>query len=195
MVTRPRQFYVYTLSRPPTDNRPNEVFYIGKGTKSRVFDHEEETVKGIKSKKCDVIRDIWAQGGQVQKTILYATFIERDALIYEWFLIHVLFSSGNLTNVKLIPKQIQAHKRIIKTRSSSKLGLPLLKQHRMKLGLSQEGLARRTRDVSSRIVRSAEDGKRVTFDTAVQILEGLNVALTEAGKSTVTLDDLGLISC
>jgi len=67
-----------------------------------------------------------------------------------------------------------------------------LKPIREGLGLSQEGLARRTRGITSRTVRNAEDGKRVTFDTAVQILEGLNIALTEAGRSTVVLDDLGL---
>ena len=67
-----------------------------------------------------------------------------------------------------------------------------LKSIRESLGLSQEGLARRTRSLSSRTIRNAEDGKRVTYDTAMQILEAINAILSEAGRQTVTLDDLGL---
>ena len=67
-----------------------------------------------------------------------------------------------------------------------------LKRIRLELGVSQEGLARRTRSVSTGTVKNAENGKRVTYDTATQILEAINNLLTEAGKPTVTLDDLGL---
>lgn len=67
-----------------------------------------------------------------------------------------------------------------------------LKQIRESLGLSQEGLARRTRGLSSRTIRNAETGQRVTFDTARQILEAINDIHTEVGRPTVTLDDLGL---
>lgn len=67
-----------------------------------------------------------------------------------------------------------------------------LREIRESIGLSQEGLARRTRGLSSRTIRNAETGQRVTFDTAIQILEAINSALSDAGKSTVTLDDLGL---
>lgn len=41
-------------------------------------------------------------------------------------------------------------------------------------------------------VRNAESGKRVTYDAATQILEAINSMLEEAGRSRVTLDDLGL---
>ncbi len=67
-----------------------------------------------------------------------------------------------------------------------------LRTIRESIGLSQEGVARRTRGLSSRTVRNAETGQRVTFDTAIQILEAINSALAEAGKTKVTLDDLGL---
>ena len=60
-----------------------------------------------------------------------------------------------------------------------------LKRIRLDLGVSQEGLARRTRSVSTGTVKNAENGKRVTYDTATQILEAINTLLT--------LDDLGLI--
>ena len=68
-----------------------------------------------------------------------------------------------------------------------------LKRIRLELGVSQEGLARRTRSVSTGTVKNAENGKRVTYDTATQILEAINILLTEEGKTAVTLDDLGLI--
>jgi DNA-binding transcriptional regulator YiaG len=67
-----------------------------------------------------------------------------------------------------------------------------LKQIRLGLGASQEGVARRTRSVSTGTVKNAENGRRVTFDTATQILEAINSMLEEAGKSKITLDDLGL---
>jgi transcriptional regulator with XRE-family HTH domain len=67
-----------------------------------------------------------------------------------------------------------------------------LKEIRLSLGASQEGVARRTRSVSMGTVRNAESGKRVTYDTATQILEAINSMLEEAGRPKVTLDDLGL---
>ena len=67
-----------------------------------------------------------------------------------------------------------------------------LKQIRLELGASQEGVARRTRSVSTGTVKNAENGRRVTFDTATQILEALNGMLEEAGRQKITLDDLGL---
>ncbi len=67
-----------------------------------------------------------------------------------------------------------------------------LKQIREGIGLSLEGLARRS-GISARTVRNAEDGKRVSFDTAVQILQGLNSALSDVGKQPVSIDDLNLV--
>jgi DNA-binding transcriptional regulator YiaG len=67
-----------------------------------------------------------------------------------------------------------------------------LKQIRQRLNVSQEGVARRTRSVSTGTVKNAENGKRVTYDTATQILEAINTLLAEAGEVPITLDDLGL---
>jgi DNA-binding transcriptional regulator YiaG len=67
-----------------------------------------------------------------------------------------------------------------------------LKRIREELGVSQEGLARRTRSVSTGTVRNAENGRRVTYDTATQILEAINELLSEAGKPAVTLEQLDL---
>lgn len=67
-----------------------------------------------------------------------------------------------------------------------------LKRIRLELGASQEGVARRTRSVSTGTVKNAENGKRVTYETATQILEAINIMLEEARRPQVTLDDLGL---
>ncbi|MFL5590475.1 MAG: helix-turn-helix domain-containing protein [Ktedonobacteraceae bacterium] len=65
-----------------------------------------------------------------------------------------------------------------------------LRAIRESLGVSQEGLARRTRSLTTRTVANAERGKRVTYESATQILEAINALLAEAGKPPVTLDHL-----
>ncbi len=67
-----------------------------------------------------------------------------------------------------------------------------LKEIRLSLKVSQEGLARRTKSVSTGTVKNAENGKRVTYDTATQILEAINALLVEADRSQIRLEDLGL---
>lgn len=67
-----------------------------------------------------------------------------------------------------------------------------LKRIRLELGISQEGLARRTKSVSTGTVKRAENGQNVTYTTATQIHEAVNTLLAEAGKTPVSLEDLGL---
>jgi predicted transcriptional regulator len=67
-----------------------------------------------------------------------------------------------------------------------------LKRIRLELGISQEGLARRTKSVSTGTVKRAENGQNVTYTTATQIHEAVNTLLAEAGKASVSLEDLGL---
>jgi predicted transcriptional regulator len=67
-----------------------------------------------------------------------------------------------------------------------------LRQIRESLGATQEMMARRTRSIGLRTYLRAESGSRVTYDTAQQILEATNDLLQEAGRSSVTLEDLGL---
>jgi predicted transcriptional regulator len=67
-----------------------------------------------------------------------------------------------------------------------------LRKIRESLGTTQEGVARRTRGIGLRTYIRAESGKRVTYETAYQILDAINEILSEASKPTVTLDDLGL---
>jgi hypothetical protein len=89
----PQVFYVYVLVRP------NGVpFYVGKGKDKRIFDHDKEARSGHKCYKCNVIRKIWKQGGEVQRYIVFTTIDESEAYAYERELIS-LHGRHNLTNL------------------------------------------------------------------------------------------------
>lgn len=107
---------------------------------------------------------------------------EREAYWIEFY--HNL--GANLLNIQGVPRVHHASKQPHMKR------ITWLKQIRESLGVSQEGLARRTRSITTRTVRNAEDGNRVTNDTATQIVDALNGLLAENGRSEITLNDLGL---
>lgn len=72
------RFYVYVLARP--NGKP---FYVGKGSKDRVYDHDREARKGCKCHKCNIVRKIWRNGGKVQRYIVFTTDDEQEAYAYE----------------------------------------------------------------------------------------------------------------
>jgi hypothetical protein len=61
-----KRWYVYHL----VDPRCGEVFYVGKGTGSRVRDHEVEARRGVTSEKCKRIREIWNAKLPVERRIV-----------------------------------------------------------------------------------------------------------------------------
>lgn len=86
------RYYVYLLSRP--DGTP---FYVGKGTGRRILRHEIEARRGCECHKCRTIRIVWASGGQVQRRIIFASHVEREALDHEVAVIAAI-GRANLTN-------------------------------------------------------------------------------------------------
>lgn len=90
-------FYIYSLIDP----RSNEPFYIGKGHGMRVFSHEfEADLADITSEKLERIRNIKAEGHEVQKVILRHGMTEKESLLAESVLIDFVRAYGNdLTNI------------------------------------------------------------------------------------------------
>lgn len=85
--------YVYTLARP--DGR---VFYVGKGVRGRIHKHEWAAKNGEQSHKANIIRKIWAEGGQVVKQKVFESDNEQEALAEEVRLI-AYYGRENLANL------------------------------------------------------------------------------------------------
>lgn len=98
MATIPNSttFYVYALARPV--KRDWRIFYVGKGSKRRVFDHENEARKGHKCHKCNIIRKVLREGDEIQRYILLTTGDEQEAFDYEREMI-ALHGRENLCNL------------------------------------------------------------------------------------------------
>lgn len=91
IIPSPR-FYVYILCRP--NGKP---FYVGKGSGRRVFDHDSEARSGHQCHKCNIIRKIWRQGGEVQRYTVFTTDDQDEAYAYEQDLI-AQYGRKNLAN-------------------------------------------------------------------------------------------------
>lgn len=91
--------YVYGLVNPLT----NKLFYIGKGTRNRVFDHELEALgsEDQEALKLNVIREIKAMGKEVRKVIFAYGLNTDEAIAAEAALINAfrLFGDAELTNL------------------------------------------------------------------------------------------------
>jgi hypothetical protein len=103
------KYYVYELRDP----RSSEIFYVGKGQGKRIDAHEKEAEKGVHSPKCDLIREIWAAGLQIEKEIIERFRDEAEAYAVEKDLIASI-GLDNLTNIApggvWIPRAIRPKK-------------------------------------------------------------------------------------
>ena len=110
-----KKFYVYCLCYPD-----GTVFYVGKGSSNRLYNHEETARGGSKTATSNVIREIWASGHNVQKKILFESENEAEALAEEQRQI-ALYDNGKLTNRALRSRHVewinhQPHKRYTEAR-------------------------------------------------------------------------------
>ena len=92
-------YYVYGLIDP----RSKQIFYIGKGTKNRVFNHEKESLGSPDSEnlKLKIIADIKADGLEVEKIIINSNLTEEEAFAAEASLINAFnyVNNAGLTNI------------------------------------------------------------------------------------------------
>ena len=92
-------YYVYGLIDP----RSKQIFYIGKGTKNRVFEHEKERLGSPDSEKLKLktIADIKNAGLEVEKIIINSNLTEEEAFAAEASLINAFnyVSEAGLTNI------------------------------------------------------------------------------------------------
>ena len=93
-------FYVYALIDP---SKNNEIFYIGKGTHNRVFQHQTDAHEELdESDKLNRIRDIESKGFSVKHIIIRHGLTEAESLKIESSLIDLLrYQKQSLTNLVL----------------------------------------------------------------------------------------------
>ncbi len=189
-----QQYTIYKLMDP----RDNSTRYIG--LSSHILERYAQHIlcSGTREKSA---RYDWIKSLKQQNLIPVLNILETDienryqAARREAYWIGFYRSLGaDLTNVLEsrrvhIPTPLKPRKRRLIV---SMLPATNLRKIRESLGTTQEGVARRTRSIGLRTYIRAESGKRVTYDTASQILDALNEILSEASKPTVILEELGL---
>ncbi len=93
------EYYVYGLIDP----RTNQIFYIGKGTGNRVFEHEKESLNRPDSDKLKLktIYEIKSLGLDVKKIIINSNLTEPEAFAAEAALINAFnyVNDMGLTNI------------------------------------------------------------------------------------------------
>lgn len=94
------EFYVYALADP----RNKQVFYIGKGSGNRIFDHEKTISSNANecTDKSKIIAEIKSKGLNAEKIIINSNLTEKEALAAEAALINAFnfINDAQLTNLQ-----------------------------------------------------------------------------------------------
>jgi hypothetical protein len=91
-----KQFYVYVLIDP----RDEKIFYVGKGTEDRLFQHAKEVNRGAEeTAKQKKILEIQVSGNEVKHVVVGRFDSPEEALGVECVLIHWVYGIANLTNI------------------------------------------------------------------------------------------------
>ena len=175
MNSIPQSFYVYTLINSLTDR----VFYVGKGYANRMDSHEREARRDVKSYKCNTIRKIWRQGGEVIKQKVAEFIDEQDAFIYEWCLINLIYGRKNLTNgsdggegargVEYTPEQMERRIEGIRKAYAN----PLVRQN------AREAITRQWREHPEKREAQGQRSKQMWSDPEFQRLQKIRNSAPE----------------
>lgn len=94
-MARNARWYVYEL----VDPRDGLAFYVGKGCGNRIFAHEKDAERdGVCSEKVNKIKDIWADGLQVEKR--HVAFFWDEQAAYDFEAVRVdEYGLDSLTNI------------------------------------------------------------------------------------------------
>ena len=107
-----RDYYVYGLIDP----RTKQIFYIGKGTKNRVFEHEKESLGSPDSEKLKLktFAEIKNAGLEVEKIIINSNLTEEEAFAAEASMINAFNYVGDagLTNIAAGHHSVDEYERI-----------------------------------------------------------------------------------
>lgn len=88
------KFYVYHLIDP----RNGKTFYVGKGKGRRMYHHTKEALRGVYSRKCNLIREILSEGLEVMCLPIQRFDDEAEAYAFEADEVERI-GLENLTNV------------------------------------------------------------------------------------------------
>ncbi len=161
------RFYVYVLARPN-----GEPFYVGKGSGNRIDDREREARAGHRCHKCNIIRKVWGEGGQVQRSVVFETDDEQEAFDRERQLI-AFYGRDALANHTdggegFANLSAEARAKI----RASLLGHDVSPQTREKIGAAHRGrslsLEHRQKMAASRTGKTLSDEHRASLSAAMK---------------------------